>query len=211
MTDGLSLALLATRSAAATLIENRDELCDLDSVAGDGDHGFAMAAAATGVLARLDAAPPPSGEVLLVVVGEEFAKVGGSMGALLSVAAEAAAASAAEGAGTTCAESVGAMLGAAQAAIEDLGGARPGDKTLLDAMVAARVAASACDTADSPAQVLRSAADGARAGAESTADMAARVGRASRLGDRALGSPDAGATSFALILDAVASAYARGV
>jgi phosphoenolpyruvate---glycerone phosphotransferase subunit DhaL len=58
--------------------------------------------------------------------------------------------------------------------------------------------------------VLRAAADGARAGADSTADMIATIGRASRLGERSRGSVDAGARSFAIVLTAVADTYTTG-
>jgi len=62
----------------------------------------------------------------------------------------------------------------------------------------------------SPAETLSAAATGANAGAESTANMVARVGRASRLGERSRGSVDAGARSFAVALSAIAQAYTTG-
>lgn len=196
----------AALAAAETLIGHSEELCALDSVAGDGDHGLAMAAAARGVIARLDADPGLDGVELLSAVGEEVSKVGGSMGALLFVAADAAAAAASAAAGQPEGAVVALMLAAAQEQISELGGAAPGDKTILDAVDPAREAA--CAAVDSSLAVcLRRAAAAARAGAQDTTTMAARAGRASRLGDISLGSADAGATSFSLILEAVASVY----
>lgn len=196
----------AVRAVADTLVTHTDELCALDSVAGDGDHGLAMASAAKGMLAMLDAGPPDDDVALLRAVGQEFSKVGGSMGALLLVAAEAAADTLAAAQPPYDATVVARMLAAAQAEISDLGGAAPGDKTMVDALDAARAAAESAGAVPA-ADCLRTVADAARAGAEATATMPARMGRASRLGDRSLGSADAGATSFALVMDAVASSY----
>jgi dihydroxyacetone kinase len=94
-------------------------------------------------------------------------------------------------------------LGSMETALVAAGKARPGDKTLLDAVCAANEAlASSPGTLDLLA-ALRTASEAARRGAASTAQMPARLGRASRLGDRALGNPDPGATSFAIILRAM--------
>ncbi|MFN8644307.1 MAG: DAK2 domain-containing protein [Candidatus Binatia bacterium] len=81
-----------------------------------------------------------------------------------------------------------ALLRTAQEAVAEFGGARPGDKTLLDALDSARVACVALPADATPARTLRRAADAARAGAAATAAMDARIGRASRLGDKARGA-----------------------
>jgi dihydroxyacetone kinase len=95
---------------------------------------------------------------------------------------------------------------AAEAAITGLGRAKPGDKTILDALDPAvgalrRAKASGADLN----AALEAAAEAARDGAASTAAMVAAMGRASRLGERSRGLADPGASSFALILHAVAS------
>jgi dihydroxyacetone kinase-like protein len=80
--------------------------------------------------------------------------------------------------------------------IQHLGGAKPGEKTLIDAMIPAYEAlkSSASNELDFKAAYIA-----ARKGAEATANMKANRGRASYLGDRALGHQDAGSNAVALI------------
>jgi dihydroxyacetone kinase len=199
-----------TRAAAAALIAATHELCALDSVAGDGDHGFAMAGAAKGILARLDAAPPQDLAGLFSLVSHEFAGVGGSMGALVSVAVESVGVAAAAPGDRHGPALAAALLAAARDSVSEFGGARPGDKTVVDAMDAATRAARALPPDTPMGGALRRIAAAAQAGAAATANMPAKIGRASRLGDKALGSVDAGATSFAMIMGALASSYQAG-
>ena len=83
------------------------------------------------------------------------------------------------------------------------GKAERGDKTMLDAWGPASDAALAASGQPASA-VLHAAADAAQAGAEATADMQARLGRAARLGARSLGHKDPGAASAAMLLRAMA-------
>jgi triose/dihydroxyacetone kinase / FAD-AMP lyase (cyclizing) len=85
-----------------------------------------------------------------------------------------------------------------------LGGARPGDRTTLDALVPAAEALQSALRAGAPwREALAGAVEAARQGAASTATMAPRRGRSSYLGDRALGHPDPGAEAVAIWLAAV--------
>jgi len=101
----------------------------------------------------------------------------------------------------------------AEAAVVALGRAAPGDKTILDALdpLAASLAASAA--AGLPLEAaLEAAREAARSGAQGTVAMVATVGRASRFGERSRGSADPGATSLAIVVDAlVGSALGRSV
>ena len=87
-----------------------------------------------------------------------------------------------------------------------LGSAKPGDKTMLDAL---SPAADAFDAAQkegkSFADSLDAMAAAAERGRDATRDMVARVGRASRLGERSRGVVDAGASSCCLILQTIAT------
>jgi len=95
---------------------------------------------------------------------------------------------------------------AADAAIAGLGHAKPGDKTILDALNPAVDALRAAHASNASIdEALDAAARAAHEGAESTASMIAAVGRASRLGERSRGLADPGASSFALIMDALAA------
>jgi dihydroxyacetone kinase-like protein len=85
-------------------------------------------------------------------------------------------------------------------AVEKQTKARPGDKTMMDALVPAVEAfATAANSGESIAHAMENASNAARKGAEATKGMIAKYGRARYLGEKTLGSADAGATSIALL------------
>ncbi|MGH3190491.1 MAG: DAK2 domain-containing protein [Streptosporangiaceae bacterium] len=211
MTPGIQTALRLTEAGAIVLESATGELCELDSVAGDGDHGLAMGTAARAIRRRLAEDPPADARTLTELLAAEFGAVGGSMGALLSVAFEALGDKTAACDAPLSAQHVADYLATVREALSEFGGAKVGDKTIIDAAAGAQEAAAAtADRGAGPAEALTAAAAGANAGADSTANMIAQVGRASRLGERSRGSVDAGARSFALVLTAIAHAYATG-
>jgi dihydroxyacetone kinase len=90
------------------------------------------------------------------------------------------------------------------AAIGELGGAKPGDRTMLDALhPAAEAFRTALEAGEAPGRAWALAVEAAEAGAAATAAMRPRLGRASYLGDRAIGAPDAGAAAAAIWLRAL--------
>jgi phosphoenolpyruvate---glycerone phosphotransferase subunit DhaL len=185
----------------------REDLGALDGIAGDGDHGVTMATAARNVRAKLDAAPNATGADLLRQVAMGVGSVGGAIGpiyatAILRIAALPLAAPVTVAQMRACAE-------AAEAGIVALGKAKPGDKTVVDALHPLVESLRASEAAGaSPDEAAAAAVAAARAGAESTANMIATIGRASRLGERSRGWADPGATSFAIIVGALAGAFA---
>ena len=99
------------------------------------------------------------------------------------------------------------MLRAALGAIQSLGDAKPGDKTLLDTLIPAVNAFEASvEAGEDFSTALHKMAEAAEAGKESTREMVAKIGRASRLGERSRGHLDPGATSCCLLLRALAEA-----
>jgi phosphoenolpyruvate---glycerone phosphotransferase subunit DhaL len=93
------------------------------------------------------------------------------------------------------------MLQAALVGLEELGGAKVGDKTIMDALIPAQEAyAAAVGQGASLPEALQRMAAAAEHGKESTRDLVAKIGRSARLGERSRGVLDAGATSGALIL-----------
>jgi dihydroxyacetone kinase len=101
----------------------------------------------------------------------------------------------------------GAMLCAAREGVRSLGNAQVGDKTLMDTLIpAVETYDQALGQGASFGLALTRMAAAAEAGKESTRDLVARIGRASRLGERSRGHLDAGATSCWLILRALAQA-----
>jgi dihydroxyacetone kinase-like protein len=211
----VSTTLRVAVLAAADAVEAaQHELGVLDSIAGDGDHGVTMAILARSVRKKLEEAPDAMGADLVGRVALGAASVGGATGplfgtGLMKIAAEMRASGPTD---EITAADLRRCLEAAEAGIVTLGKAAPGDKTIVDAIhptveALRRAEAEGSDVGDA----VRAAAAAAREGADSTAGMIARVGRASRLGERSRGSADPGATSFAIIAEALAAAYLSGV
>jgi dihydroxyacetone kinase-like protein len=189
----------------AVINANRATLSEIDGAIGDGDHGINMSKGFTAAGERLAASPPAGLGAALGVLGQTLVDgVGGSMGPLYGNFFLALSGALGERE-LVDAPAFSAMLGAGLAAIQEIGSAKVGDKTLLDALVPARDAFEAAIETGKPfAEALSEMAAAADRGRDSTRDMVARVGRASRLGDRSRGVLDAGATSCALLLGTMA-------
>ena len=201
-------------AAADAIDASRDELGRLDAVAGDGDHGLTMALGARAVRRAIEANPGVPPADLLAKVAMAMGSIGGAIGpiyatALLKTAGAVRASDTWDGVVNVA--RLRACADAAVAAVAALGHAKPGDKTILDAMapVAEALRTSEAEGASLDLALVR-VRDAARAGAEATAAMIASVGRAARLGEQSRGSADAGATSFALIVAAAVNAYLEG-
>ena len=207
MSDTLRAAILA---AADAVDAARAELGRLDGAAGDGDHGMTMSIGARNVRRRFEAAPNTASDAELVrLAAKAMGDVGGAIGPLAG-AALVAVASDLERTAAVSLDVVGRLRSASEAAetaIVALGHAAPGDKTLVDALHPVVESLRSADAGSSEmGSAVEAAAAAAELGAAGTAGMAARVGRASRLGERSRGLPDAGATSFAIIVRAMADA-----
>jgi dihydroxyacetone kinase-like protein len=191
-------------------IENEKEyLPDLDGAIGDGDHGVNMAKCFREVKKKLAESTAEDMGTLFKDVGMVVMNsVGGAMGALygtfflkLSQA----------GAGKSAVNLIDlvSMLQTGEQGILDIGKANLGDKTLIDTL---SPAVRAIEAAEKEGKTLGDAlADfeqAAQQGMESTKDMLAKMGRASRLGERTIGHQDAGATSCYFILRSLATAAA---
>jgi dihydroxyacetone kinase-like protein len=194
--------------AADTVSENRSALVELDREIGDGDHGENLERGFSAVRAKLAAQPDDAtpGALLKMVATTLISTVGGASGPLLGTAFLKGAGALGDATELDSA-AVAAFVAAARDGAVLRGKAEVGDKTMIDAWTPATDAArAAADEGDEPGAVLRAAADAAAAGAESTEPLVARKGRASYLGERAVGHRDPGAQSSALILAAAADA-----
>jgi dihydroxyacetone kinase-like protein len=196
--------------AAAAIEAEADHLTQLDSAIGDGDHGINMTRgmrAVTAALADDDGAAP--GKRLILAGKTLVSTVGGASGPLWGSALRRGGRALGDGAEIDGPALV-AMLEAALAAIQELGAAEPGDKTMVDALAPAvaalRDGLAAGDALDA---ALAAAAEAAEEGARATTPMQARKGRASYLGERSVGHQDPGATSTALIVRALGGALVR--
>lgn len=200
---GLNWALAWLRDAEVDLVAARVRLNELDRAIGDGDHGENMARGMTAVGAALAEAQAPSLPAVLTLVARTLiSTVGGASGPLYGTAFLRASKAVPE---QIDARGVTALLTAALDGIVARGGAAEGDKTMVDAWSPACAAANrAAGAALGPAEALRAAADAAADGALATLPLVARKGRASYLGDRAIGHRDPGAESTAILLQAAA-------
>ena len=188
----------------AAVEERHAELGELDRRIGDGDFGSNLRSAARRIVANLESAPATAGGPF-AAVSDAFMATGGTSGPLLGMWFRALAKAGADRDEIPLADLAGAVADGV-AAIQRLGGAQVGDKTMLDAFVpAADALAGAVDSGDLAA-ALAAAAEAAAAGAEATAGLSARLGRSSYVGDAARGVPDPGASAVAMLFDCGARA-----
>ncbi len=181
----------AVRAACAALRAAEPALTAMDASVGDGDLGAALARGADAAEGALSGGGPAPA-VLARIAGAVRRDVGGTSGplyaALLLRAARALSGGAPDAAAWARALSAGAD------AVGELGGAKPGDCTMLDALrPGADAFAAALAAGQTPAAAWREAVAAAERGVAATAAMTPRLGRASYLGERAMGVTDPGA------------------
>ncbi|WP_406698928.1 dihydroxyacetone kinase subunit DhaK [Singulisphaera sp. Ch08] len=199
----------AILAAMVALIDAEPTLTELDRVVGDGDLGLSLERGARAVREALGTASYPLDDpsATLQALGLTLQKaLGGTSGALYALLFLRASARLRDLAPTSP-KSWSEAFRTGTEAIGELGGSRPGDRTMLDALLPALDALeSSLDAGATPAKALDAAAEAAEAGSDATARMSPRRGRSSYLGDRVLGYPDPGAIAVAVWLRAVASA-----
>ncbi|WP_411075775.1 dihydroxyacetone kinase subunit DhaL [Streptomyces sp. cmx-4-7] len=197
------------RRFADTARRTEAQLTALDQQVGDGDFGTNLSVGAAAALARLDAfarlqdrGVPGDAAVLEAAAAAFLDEVGGTSGPLFGLLLQSLAASVAALGPTTPALARGVAEGLA--AIRRVGGAAPGDKTLVDALAPAAEALEALPDRTLPAAALDAAAEAAWQGVRDTARLRARMGRSSYVGERAAGVPDPGAVGVALLFASAA-------
>lgn len=193
---------------ARALIDAEPDLTDLDRRVGDGDLGTNLARGASAVLAAGEALRErPRVDAYLVAVADILRReVGGTSGPLYSLLVLAMSEELRDAQPAPAAWARAFVAGVAR--IRAVGGAAPGDSTMVDALQPAAEALSVGDAAGG--ELLALAAAAARTGAESTAGLRPSLGRSSYVGARADGIPDPGAVAVALQLEAAARALAAG-
>ncbi|WGW11313.1 dihydroxyacetone kinase family protein [Saxibacter everestensis] len=213
-----ALGLIAT-----VLQDNEKLLGDIDAVAGDGDHGRGMVKGANAAVEAVELAlsngspgtashaadgGSPGASWLLKKAGQAWAeRAGGTSGVLWGAAFEAFGASLGDDSERYQPKDAVAAAQAFATAIVELGGATVGDKTLVDALLpfvdelTARV-----NGGEDLLTAFRHAAALASERAEATSELTPKLGRARPLAEKSLGTPDAGATSMALVLSSLADA-----
>lgn len=203
----LSQVLRLAAAAVADALDTAEaDLSELDGKAGDGDLGASMARGAASLRGLHDASYAAPAIFLSDLSTVLRRSIAGSSGPFYATALVRAAASLKGIDDPTEMEWLKAFAASIQA-IADLGGAKRGDRTMLDALYPALDAwTSASAAPHSPHDAFAAAVAGAQSGAAHTATLTARVGRASYLGDRAVGFPDAGARAVTIWMRAIESA-----
>jgi len=179
-------------------------LTEIDSQLGDGDHGANLDRGFAKVRTQLtNPTAADIGDILELTGGSLVSSMGGASGPLFGIAFSSAG-RAVKGRSKVGVAEVAVMLEAAESAVVKLGGAKVGDKTLLDSLHPAAMAArKALESGDPDLEgAFESIVAAANSGLEATKWLVAKKGRAMYLGERGLGTPDAGATSFCIMLEA---------
>jgi phosphoenolpyruvate---glycerone phosphotransferase subunit DhaL len=213
MTDTLTTADIAHlfRELARTIAAARDELCRLDGVIGDADHGIAMEQGFTAASKAVDALPAETtfADQLNAAAKGFLNAVGASSGPLYATAFMRAA-KAAGARNAMPLNEAPALIVAMAEGIRSRGKAEVGEKTMVDVWAPASKAAEEgmadnLSVSDTMARVKAAA----KTGAESTKSMIATKGRSARLGERSLGHMDPGAASAAMVLDVIANEWSK--
>ncbi|MGW1274322.1 dihydroxyacetone kinase subunit DhaL [Streptomyces sp. NPDC002491] len=184
-------------ATAASVDREADRLTALDSPIGDADHGNNLRRGFTAVTAALEKEAPGTPGAVLVLAGRQLiSTVGGASGPLYGTLLRRTGKALGDAAEVD-EQQFAEALRAGVDAVMQLGGAAPGDKTMIDALVPA---------VDALAEGFTAARAAADQGAEATTPLQARKGRASYLGERSIGHQDPGATSAALLVAALCTA-----
>lgn len=172
---------------AAKIAVNQQLLSDLDTPIGDGDHGFNMNRGMTAVSQKLTEKPANVTTAFKTIAMTLISTVGGASGPLYGTAFL----EMAKKSNTTT--DLGELLDAALAGIEKRGGAKPGDKTMVDVWQALIPDVKAGNLTQ----------DKIAAAVEATKEMVAKRGRASYLGERSKGHVDPGSQSSGYLFEAM--------
>jgi len=193
----------AITAACEALIAAETELTELDRIVGDGDLGTSMKRAASAVKDALHTYPLDDICATLKALGHTFRhELGGSSGPLYGVLFLRVG-NVLESIGWKGISHWAQAIEEGSRAVSELGGAKPGDRTMIDALQPFVASLRAAAPNSARREALLAAVQAAQHGAESTAQMMARLGRSSYLRDRVLGHPDPGAIALATWLRAV--------
>ena len=185
----------AVFAGADNVISRELELCELDSVVGDGDHGITVRKGYQKVERSIEEQDPDTMSGLMLSAGLGLADTaGGAIGPILATMFLGFSDSL-KGKEELGVSDLADMFAAGLDRIQDLGGAKAGDCTMVDTLLPFVESLRNAGTADVKA-ALEAAAEKGFEGSESTRDMIPKLGRAKNLAERAIGYLDAGSRSM---------------
>ena len=192
------------KNACAAVIAAEDELTEIDSKFGDADHGLTMAKIAGAISAAVDASDGGIQSMLDDAAMAVMSLNGGSAVPLWNTWLDGMQEDAPEG-DEIGIEGIKAIFARAFEEIDDMSGAKVGDKTMMDALIPASQAIAAYE-GDSADGLFAAAAQAAAQGAEDSKNFVSKFGRAKSYGTKTIGTPDAGAVSMACFFRGLAEA-----
>lgn len=188
------------RCAVGQIRDNHEMLSKLDSFGGDGDHGTTMVRGMGIVAKTIDESKSTDIKTLLTDIGWAVMGVDGGATGPLFGSFFGGMSEPADGKDAIDVATLAAMFEAGLASVNTLTRAKPGDKTMIDALVpAVEAVQNAAGDGASITDALERGAQAAEEGAAATTDMQARFGRAKNIGEKSVGNADPGATSVSLI------------
>ncbi len=190
----------AILTTCGTVLRNEKYFADLDGLAGDGDFGTSLATGFRQIEKEWDEIPKSDIGAMLLKISMIVSKhVGGSSGPIWGTGFMKAA-MLTRGKTEITVQDLADMLGSAVEGIQARGGARLGDKTLLDALIPVHEKLTAHAAGGDKAAALKDAASVADAAVDETRSLRAGRGRASQVGERSIDTPDPGIVAIATIL-----------
>ena len=195
----------ALKRVCEAINEQTDYLTSLDQAMGDGDMGITLSKIAVALLAYADATPTDDISKFLVGAGMAANRAAPStIGTLLATALMRMGKAAKAKNAFTLAD-MAELLSAADTGIQQAGKAKPGDKTIIDAIHPASEAFAAAVAGGASLQEAGlSALEAAKVGRDSVTALRSKVGRASWVGERTEGKIDPGCAAFVVMLSAIA-------
>ena len=187
----------AIKTTCGTVLRNEHYFADLDGLAGDGDFGTSLATGFRQIEKEWDEIPKTDIGAMLLKISMIVSKhVGGSSGPIWGTGFMKAA-MLTRGKTEIALADLADMLGSAIEGIQARGGAKLGDKTLLDALIPVHERLKA---GGDNATALKEAAAAADTAIDETRTLVAHRGRASQVGERSANTPDPGIVAIATIL-----------
>lgn len=192
------------KRACASVLAAEDELTEIDSRFGDADHGLTMAKIAGAISTAVDQAEGGIQAMLDDAAMAVMTLNGGSAVPLWNTWLDGMQEEAPEG-NEIDVPGLQAIFARAQETLDDMSGAKVGDKTMMDALISASRAIISFQGSDEAA-LFAAAAQAAAQGAEDSKQFVSKFGRAKSYGEKTIGTPDAGAVSMSYFFQGLAQA-----
>lgn len=192
------------KHACASVMAAEQELTEIDSRFGDADHGLTMTKIAGAISGAVEASQGGIQAMLDDAAMAVMTLNGGSAVPLWNTWLDGMQEAAPEGE-TVDVAGIQAIFAQALTELNEMSGAKVGDKTMMDALIPASEAIAAYTGSDEQA-LFTAAAQAAAAGAEATKQFVSKFGRAKSYGTQTIGTPDAGAASMAYFFQGLAQA-----